>query len=475
MTFAAASLVWAAASQSDAPSAQEAGETPAPAQAQPEPAAPVQMTVQQGQDLALQALQSGRPKLAYDLSKAVLQADPRNGEAHYTQALAFSMVGAHGQARKSAGLAFRHSDTPVQKYQSAQLASQSAYQDDLLTLSQLWLRRAVQHAPSDEVRKDTIRIYQTVRRRNPLKFNLNFSVRPSDNVNNGSNSPFNIIEGSPTLGFLSPSAQAIEGQIAVFDLNFSYRVSETERSETQLVGRAFTRQVRFNDSVPGISESDLATSRLEGGVRHVRTSENRERQWHFGLLGGRVWFGGDPFYDYARFEVDRHQLLTPNLRFSIGASVERQQAEARTTSDGTQYQIYTQLRYAFSGGSTIGAFFSFRDLETDGINRANEQITGVLRYTLGQPVGPATLSLSVGASQVDYGTYIINLGPFGILDVPGGRTDDAIFAGVTAAFDEWSYMGFVPTVSLNTSKTESNISRFDVEETSLTFGIRSEF
>lgn len=36
-------------------------------------------------------------------------------------------------------------------------------------------------------------------------------------------------------------------------------------------------------------------------------------------------------------------------------------------------------------------------------------------------------------------------------------------------------MDFIPTVSLNTEATESNISRFDVAETSVSFGIRSEF
>lgn len=475
LTLLVAGVAWAAASHSGAPLAQEASAESTRAAVPAEPSAPIQMTLPQAQDLALQALQSGRPDLAYHLSEGVLEADPRNGEAHYTQALAFSMVGAHGHARKSAGRAYRHSDSPVQKYQSAQLASQAAFQDDNLTLSQLWLRRAVEHAPNDDVRKDTIRVFQTVRHRNPLKFNLNVSIRPSDNVNNGANSPFNIIEGSPSQGVLSQSAQAIDGQVAVVDLNFSYRFLESAKSETQAVGRVFTRQVRFNDSVPGISPSDLTTWRLEGGARHIRFSEDRQRQWQFALIGGRIWYGGDPLYDYARFEIDRHQMLTPQLRFSVGGSVERQQAEARTTSDGTQYQVYTQLRYAFANGSTLGGFVSFRDFESEGLNRANEQITGVMRYTLGKPLGPATMSVSVGKSRVDYDFFAIGLGPFGFINAPGGRKDDAVFAGVSATFKDWSYMGFVPTLSLNASRTDSNVSRFEVDETSLTLGIRSEF
>jgi hypothetical protein len=36
-------------------------------------------------------------------------------------------------------------------------------------------------------------------------------------------------------------------------------------------------------------------------------------------------------------------------------------------------------------------------------------------------------------------------------------------------------MGFVPTLTVTSERSDSNISRFDVEETSITLGIRSEF
>ncbi|MFN3210610.1 MAG: hypothetical protein ACE369_16725 [Roseovarius sp.] len=88
---------------------------------------------------------------------------------------------------------------------------------------------------------------------------------------------------------------------------------------------------------------------------------------------------------------------------------------------------------------------------------------------MGRDIGPARLSFQLGHSVVDYDTYLI------IAPVPGGRSDDSTFGGVTATFSDWSYMGFVPTVSLNAEKTRSNISRFDVDETSVSFGIRSEF
>lgn len=427
------------------------------------------MTLDQAQALAAQAIQQKRPQLAYDLSKGLLQANPRNGRAHYTQALAFAQVEAYGFARKSARKAYLNAKTPVQKYEAAQLASHMAYADERLTLSQLWLRRAAHHAPNEEVRKDTIKAFRTVRARNPLHFNLKFSVSPSDNVNNGANSPYNIIDGVPVVGILSPSAQAIDGIIATTDLTGSYRISYGDRHMTRLTGRAYTRQVEFNNPVPGLSASDLASTRLELGVSHSIFPESQKTQWDFDLTGGRTWSGGNLLYDFARAGVTRHQKLGERTRLSFGGAVEFQEDETFPFNDATQYEAFAQIGYTLAGGARLGGYISFRDTETDGVNRAREQLTGIVSYTLGKPVGPAKLSFRLGHSVVDYDSYQI-IGP-----VPGGRSDDSTFGGVTATFNEWSYMGFVPTVSVNAEKTRSNISRFDVDETSVSFGIRSEF
>lgn len=436
------------------------------------PAEGVKLTVDQARTMAYHAINQQRPKLAYHLAEGVLEVHPRDGAAHYTQALAFSQVGAYGFGRKSARKAYNNAQTPVQRYEAAHLASQLAFKEDKLTLSQFWLRRAVHHAPSEEVRQDSIQAFKNVRARNPLHFSLQFSVTPSDNVNNGANSPVNIIDGVPVAGVLSPSAQAVDGVVATTDLKARYRISYTDRSVTHVTGRAYARRVEFNNAVAGLSGSDVSSSRLEIGLQHALIDGSRRGQWQFNVTGGRVWSGGSPLYDFARFGVERDQRLTDNLLLSVGTSVERQQDETFPFNDATQYQVFAHLSYRLSGGGRLGAFASFRDTETSGFNRASEQITGVLSYTMGRELGPARLSFQVGQSYVDYDTYSLGAG---LGAVPGGRRDDSTFGGVTAAFQDWSYLGFVPTVSVQTEQSRSNISRFDVDETSVSFGIRSEF
>ncbi len=419
--------------------------------------------------MAVQALHQKRPKLAYQLSEGVLKANPRDGRAHYTQALAFAQVEAYGFSRKSARRAYYTANSPIQKYDAAQLASVMAYKDERLTLSQLWLRRAAHHAPDEGERAETIRAFQTVRARNPLNFNLKFSVSPSDNVNNGANSPYNIIDGSPLVGQLSASAQAIAGTVATTDLQLSYRIAETENSMTRLTGRAYTRQVRFNNAVAGLSSRDLSSARIEAGISHTFSGGRRDGAWQVDATGGRVWYGTDPLYDYARIGLKRHQKLTETLRLSFGGGIERQQDETFPKNDATLYDAFAQLSYTLGSGGQLGAYINMREVDSNGINSSSVQWTGIVSYTMGREIGPARLSLSVGQSVVDYDRYSV------VFPVPGGRVDDSIFGGVTATFSDWSYLGFVPTLSVRAEKSRSNISRFDVDESSISLGIRSEF
>ena len=429
----------------------------------------LQLSIDEAQLLAVRALQQNRPKLAYQLAGGVLEANPRDGRAHYTRALAFSQVGAHDFARKSARKAYFNAVSPIQKYDAAQLASMAAFEDNRLTLSQLWLRRAVHHAPDEEVRSDSIRAFRGVRARNPLNFDLRFSVAPSDNVNNGANSPVNIIEGSPLVGQLSPSAQAISGMVATTDLRLSYRIAQSERSATRLTGRAYARRVSFDDAVPGLSADDLSSSRLELGLSHAIRGAAGQSLWRINATGGRVWYASSPLYDYARVGVSRHQQLTDTLRLGFGGGIERQQDETEPKNDATRYDAFAKLSYDLAGGGRLGAYLDLREVDSNGINAASTQWTGVVSYTMGRAIGPAELRFSVGQSTVDYDSYTV------FLSVPGGRVDESVFGGVTATFQDWSYLGFVPTVSVRTEKSRSNISRFDVDETSLRLGIRSEF
>ena len=429
-----------------------------------------QFNLDQVDIIATQALASQHSKLAYDLAKGLLEADPKNPRAHFYQAMALAQAKAYGPAERKAALAYWHSNTEQQRFESANLAAQLSFADARLTGSQFWLRRAVDHAPDEVARAKTISVFKNVRARNPLRFDFRFSATPSDNVNNGASSPLNVIDGVPVVGTLSPSAQALSGVITTAKVALSYRLAQGEGRETRLRARVNARRVKITDQVAGLRGSDLSSTTAELGVSQYLRGGREIVTWKFDVDGGRVWYGGDPLYDFARLGAQRHEKLGKRVLLSFGADVEEQQDKANRGADATVLGGFAALGLDLSGGGRFGLQLQYRETDSSGVNRSSQQWTGIASYQMGRAIGPVRVEFSLGASTLDFNQYRV-----GFITVPGGRKDDSIFGGVTATFDNWGYMGFVPTVSVTSEKSDSNISRFDVEETSLTLGIRSEF
>lgn len=432
-------------------------------------AEPVTLSLAAADAMAAQALSAGQPRLAYDLSRGLLEADRRNPHAYYYQALALAQAGALAAGERKAARAYWHARTPEQRFQAAQLAARLSHADDRLTGSQFWLRRALDHAPDDVARADTITAYRAVRRRNPLHFNLRASVTPSDNVNNGASSPLNVIDGVPVVGTLSPAAQALSGVIASAHLTGSYRLARTPRRETRVTGRLHSRRVRLSDDVAGLSGGDLSSTTAEIGLRQL-AAPGPAVTWRFDLGAGRAWFGGDPLYDFARIAAQRHHRLGARLSWAAGAGLEGQRDEAGLNADTTVTTGFAALGYRLGETGQLGLRLQVRETDSDGVNRSFTQWSAIASYSPAQALGPLALEVSLGASTLDYDRYRI-----GFIAVPGGRQDTSVFASVTATFATLGYMGFVPTLSLTRERSRSNISRFEVEETSLSLGIRSEF
>lgn len=427
------------------------------------------LSLDQAHAVALKALRSGQPRLAFSLSEGLLEADPTNGHALYIKAKALGGLREYKEGRKTAAEAYRAARTELQHYESATLAAQLSFADNRMTHSQIWLRRAAHYAPNDALRDASVSAFREVRHRNPINVQLSFSVSPSDNVNNGSNSPRNIIDGTPVVGVLSTSAQAVSGWVATLNMQGAYRFRESSTSETRIVARAFLRHVDFDDPVAGLSSSDLASQRLQLGLSHLWIPQQKGF-WRVDVNGGRTWFAGEPFYDFLGASVQRVRKLSDTWRLSFGGGYEYQFDQTRPVFDSTVWSGVAGLTHSLPNGSEVGAFARYREIVSDGANRSSQQWTGTLTYTHGRQLGPAKLSVQVGHSTLDFDRYFV-----GFIAAPGGRVDSSWFGEISATIDAASYMGFVPVISLRSEKSRSNISRFDVDQTGFSVGIRSEF
>ncbi|MDQ2093425.1 surface lipoprotein assembly modifier [Rhodalgimonas zhirmunskyi] len=430
------------------------------------------LSLPQAQATALQALKSGDATLAARLARALVQANPENSGPYFILAQAHRQLGDRYLARRAAALAFRYAKTPEDRFTAAQIAAKLAYDDKRFTASQYWLRRSLDPAPNARLKQQAIRDFKRVRAENPWSAHLTFSVSPSDNVNSGAQSPYNLIEGLPVVGLLSPGAQALSGVVARADVDAAYRIAQSATSQTRLTFRATTQQVSLSSSAkaaaPGLSGSDFSSVYASFGLTHAwKAGENGYAQ--AGVSLGRSWYGGAPYYDFARADLSRSFALGPQGRLSLAAGYEHRDF-ATNTPVSQLAQLRFNYQHSFASGDALQTGLSLGRTFSDAINNDNRSATAYITYQPARKIGPARLSLTLGASRTTYDAYSV-----GFLAVPGGREDDSRFAAAALHFDDFSYAGFAPTLTLQTRATTSNVSRFDTQETTLSISLKSNF
>ncbi|MDO6480367.1 hypothetical protein [Shimia thalassica] len=432
------------------------------------------LTKSQAHQALSYALKTNQADAAYRLAMGLLNHDPTDPAAHYALALIFTGAGDTKAARKASRAAFRFSRTDLQSYSSANLSARLAVKDERFTQAQYWLRRAHTNAPGQVQRNAAVQSFRQVRARNPLKFKLSGSISPSSNVNNGSLSRNMIIDGVPAIGVNVGDAMALSGIEAMLNAAVSYRISESESSETRLVGRVFTRHVTLSDDAknlaPAASGSDYAFTVLEGGVRHAFRLKPKGAIWSLGGVVGKTWYGGDPLHDLFRLEGGWGWSPAKGRRLSFKAINEwRRPDNAPDTRD-----IYSSLGASYShtlqSGNRLTTALSLS--QTDDANPvfSSQGAVAQIGYSFGRAFGPVKLSTSFKVGVSDYPDYRV-----GFITVPGGRKDTSVAGEFELMFHKMHYAGFAPTMTFRALRTDSNVSRFETEQLSLTFGIRSSF
>ena len=437
------------------------------------PAAPqAELSLPQARALALETLRQGNAALAGELANGLIQADPKSTFAYFILARARAAQAQHGAARRAAAGAYRTAKTKKLRYSAAQMAARFAYREERPTLAQLWLRRAVQSAPNDTVERKLGQDYARLRAENPLRFSFRFSLRPSNNVNNGADSAVQIIDGLPFTGMLSGSAQALSGTIGAVDTQLSYRLSADKRSATHLGARLYVQRVSLNSSAkakaPGVSSSDLGSTFAELSLNHafaVGTSGRANLQFALGTY----WVGEDRSYDFAQISAGRHWKLSTSSALSFDSAIEHRNSAISDMMDSTALSLTGAFTKNLESKNQFRLSLNLRKTESDFGNSRVGSATLGFRYSFAKRLGPAKVSTGLVLGYSDYPDYTA------VFRVPGGRQDKSIFADVDFFFDQYDYAGFAPSLRVRAGRTSSNVSRFDTKEFSVSLGIRSKF
>lgn len=435
----------------------------------------VELGVDQARNLAIRALESGDPGFAIQLAKGVLKADPKDALAYYIIAQGYAGLDNPTLARRAAGYAYRHADAGPARFEAAQLAARMAFLGENYTLSQIWLRRTAIHAPTERDEQLVAQDYKILRQVNPWSLRLRAEVQPSDNVNNGSDTSLNIIDGVPDEGTISGAGLALSGLIGSLDIAPAYRLSSDEDSLTTLGARLYLQRVALSDSAkataPDATDSDFGATYAELSLAHAFAlgSVDGGAQMAFDLAFGESWYGGERNYRFARLGGAHRSRISPTARLTLRAEAERRFKARYLTNDARVLSLGADFDKAFDNGDVLNLVLALQDTDAQSINGTYSTASMRASYTLGRAVGPARLSMGLVMGYTHYDDFLFSITGA----VP--RTDKSLYGDLTLIFDRYDYAGFVPTLRLRGGRKDSNFSRFSSRELSLSVGIGSKF
>lgn len=434
-----------------------------------------EVTLNPGQARAFAAamLRDGKPALAAQLAHGLLQRDPADASAHFILARAYQQMHRPKEGRRAAAQAFRHADSPLAHFRSSQLAATLSYESNQPGLAQLWLRRSWNHAPDEKAQEVLKRDYRVLRALNPWSLQARFSVQPSDNVNNGAEDPYFIIDGLPFVGILSGDAQALSGVKMTGDVSLGYRLARTKSSQTRLSGRLYLSRVALSDAAraqaPNARNSDFAYTRLELSAEHQKFLGKTRGTLGYQAGLSHSWLAGADHQDAVRVGFTRRFPLAKGKNLLIATQLERV-----LPVNGAALLNRAEIRLRLSQKTQSGGHLSYGltlDLtDSDSANSRRKRLSAVATYALPKPIGPARISVSLGGALTRYPDYLI-----GWTSVPGGREDQSLFGSMDLVFDALDYAGFVPSLKLHAQQTKSNVSRFETKELSISLGVVSKF
>lgn len=427
--------------------------------------------------LARDRLARGDMAMARTLAQALLARDPDDLQALLVLAQAERALGGEAAALEAARRAWALSETDEERYASALIRAQVLSSAGRRTLAQLWLRRAAEVAPDAATRARAIRDFRYLRLRNPWSSQLSLAVTPTDNVNNGSSQDSFTIDGLPWDFILSGEARALSGVELSLGADTRYRLSETEDRATDLMLRASHRTYALSAGAearaPGAEGSDFAYSTLSAGIGQRRLlgdltgGARTAHELSYAAWAGQNWYGGDPYGGFLRGEARLAHRLDARNRLSTGLTLEARRGDGAPEADvqglslgwdhgwsGGQLSLYGVVTLSQSGHETA----DYRDLRL-GARIAPK--AGWMQETLG---ARPSLTLEARERRFDRSSYSFD-----------GRSDAELSASLEVTFGRVDYYGFSPVVTLETSRTRSNVDLFDTGRTGLGLSVQSAF
>jgi len=417
-----------------------------------------------------QALVEGNPQLALELVQDVVAHDPSNYAALIIISLAYADLGRDDEAAQTAQKAYQFAKDNDERLRAARIVAGARFQLGQYTRAQWWLRRAANDAETPQETATVAQEFARIRAANPLTINLSLSVAPSDNINNGSEAESFFLEGLDVEFLLPESSLALSGIEYAGDLFATYALSRDQTQVTQiqgyLFGRTFSLSSQSQAKVPELSGSDYAMIVTEASVNHSRLLNDGWGPTRLGVHAGKVWFGGDPLWDYTKLSFGQSIPDGDRDILNLWLSAEDRTARNPIISDTQVLHFSAVHQHSLQSNDVIAVTLSglshYAAFETD----TYTDYWGNIEYRFHQPMLGTRLSVSAGIGYKNYEEFTLSL---------DGRRDRYASLGGTVVFDDVTYFGFAPTLTVTATRTESNVTQFTTSQLQARVGIQSTF
>ena len=377
-------------------------------------------------------------------------------------------IGNFPAAVRSGRAAFALARTDNEQVGAARLVASAHFRAGHYSRAEWWLRRAL-HNADDSALPILGQEFSAVRQKNPLTVRLNFSLAPSDNINNGS--PFETVKIGNLPHLLTPDARALSGLEMALFLDTTYRIAQADNFATNLgfilFGRAYELSPGAKNAAPDISAGDYNFGVVEVSINHARRFPGSSGPSVFALHIGQNWYGGAVYTRYQRFNVSQEFRPGGDIAWQVFSSFEHQVSPYNANTPSQIFTLGGSVTRNLKNGDGIKVSLQGQQTTSSDSNNEYYALKSSLRYGFGRPVLGNALSLSATLEARDYAYSFYE---------PTGRQDLSLSGGATMVFPNVSYFGFSPSVSVEARTKRSNVDLFDRRRSlAVRMGIQSNF
>lgn len=414
---------------------------------------------------ASQLLHAGQPRAALEILDVLVARDDTDAVSHILSAHAHRMRGNYPLAYSSAREGWRRADPGLEQYGAAIAAAQALSKMNKKSRSQLWLRRAAEVAPTEQMRQRAMRDYQFVRMTNPLSVHLSFSINPNDNVNNAPINNTMVVGGLVFTDRTLIPLSGLEIETGV-KLRYNYNVTQTKRDFLSVSFDATDVIITDDDKPDRVDASDFKFRRIEAAFgRDFQTSKDAPRRTIVATFG-RIWYGGEHLSNQVELAFSESYQLSRDRGLTWYTSLGYTDRQDNDKRSGTDARLGATWSRATIDGSRVSLTARLSRVDTDSAALNHTGASLGATYRLGKPTFGAETEFSVITEFEYYDKALYG---------PDAREDKGITLSTSFLLKDFDTHGFAPKITLRASRTNSNIERFKTQSIGVNIGFESVF